>query len=1032
MNSTTDTPSRLNRTRPHINTSFSGAAFYGTSSKDDDDVSSPLVYVLTTLCVLGIVLNSIGLCNLSLSFRAKHGSALLEVIGYCDLITCAAVLPFELYGLINLATVEVSGAPCWMLSGVDTWLNTITILVALVSQLYVLTRCLRPAHCPDLHFKLLSRLMGCVLLVSLGFSFLEIMARPAGLGVIPHDVKVSSVLREERGTCALREAMLLESRGSLTDTVIATRFVLLLLLAGAVVADLVVFVGQRNKQQNGVGEAGEATQRGGSSTRPETRDHIHYGRLMEAVEAVVDEEGQPLEDVGESSDEIIRWVSDTLTEDKLLIDKNSVVIYIHSLLLTLSLNLLIDKVLECYIYGRPLPTATVDTPSRTDPPITNVHVNASDYDDSGRTNMDESASLARSGVSRGGPNILGSSSTDAERHRSEGGYFDEQQNNNARDPKKPEYASRSGQPEVPQSRSYSPERQQSDTDEQRNNNARHPKKPKFASRSGQPEVSRVSQSRSYSPERQQSDTVGQRNNNARHPKKPKFASRSGQPEVPQSRSYSPDRERQQSNTGGQRSNNARHSHTPDSASAEQPAVSTLPRSRSKTQDTERQENEDKYSGAQKQYSGRHPHKSDSASSKQPVVSPVSRNRSNTPDTERLEREDNYPGRSKNINARRHKEHDSTRSEQPAVSTCSRSSSKKTDKEREESEDKYPGVHRNNNAKRHKEPDSASSQQPAVSTFSRSHINISDTEREQSEDKYHGGQKNNNARQSNKPDSASKVSSVSQSRSNISDTEGQQSEDKYPGGQRNNNARRHKEPAFTPILQQTTTSSGQQFNNDGENRSKTISNTLQPGTCFCGLRNANRSSNANPGSLPPPPHPPPPPRNPPPNPLNPSPNPTPACSSVNSGPAKAERTKNKSAVSIVVDPNRVKKTSNQSTVSIVVDHTDRVRRISFAVERVKRMSLATSSDVDASGTDEDMGHHYRQLSISQNRFRRLSSFDGLVTSALTYLQADPEQQVNLRKEMVFQMAVNRLKRAEQLEQSGHLERNARISVAGQRR
>ena len=99
-----------------------------------------------------------------LSFAFKSGSVFLEMLGVFDIMTCTMVIPFEVYGILKIETVNVPGGACIMLSILDSWICFSTLISVLAASIYILGRCTHH-ELPDVKRKNWSHSVGAIMLL---------------------------------------------------------------------------------------------------------------------------------------------------------------------------------------------------------------------------------------------------------------------------------------------------------------------------------------------------------------------------------------------------------------------------------------------------------------------------------------------------------------------------------------------------------------------------------------------------------------------------------------------------------------------------------------------------------------------------------------------------------------------------------------------------------------------------------------------------------------------------------------------------
>ena len=327
--------STINVSTPnHISNASSTPCSIQASCLEDEDrepndqAQEWVIGVMLTLCAVGIIINCIGLFVLYLSFAFKSGSVFLEMLGVFDIMTCTMVIPFEVYGILKIETVNVPGGACIMLSILDSWICFSTLISVLAASIYILGRCTHH-ELPDVKRKNWSHSVGAIMLLSLLLAAIMWMARPNGIKFYKRSKNIAKSALA-RMSCIFREGALLETAGIAATTIVSIRLGVLVFIAVTMGAAFVAFYRQQKRQKGEI--SSEKTAPGldevDLSHRPSYMcQPINYGRLMDAVSTVV-YEGVPNRDLEEST-AIVEWVADTMSEDQKLI----------------------DAVIQCYFYG---------------------------------------------------------------------------------------------------------------------------------------------------------------------------------------------------------------------------------------------------------------------------------------------------------------------------------------------------------------------------------------------------------------------------------------------------------------------------------------------------------------------------------------------------------------------------------------------------------------------------------------------------------------------------------------------------------
>ena len=302
--------------------------FEDEDHEPSDQAQEWVTGIMLTLCAVGIIINCIGLFVLYLSFAFKSGSVFLEMLGVFDIMTCTMVIPFEVYGILQIETVNVPGGACMMLSILDSWICFSTLLSVLAASIYILGRCTHH-ELPDVKRKNWSHSVGAIMLLSLLLAGIMWMARTNGIKFYERSKNIAKSALA-RMSCIFREGALLESDGIAATTIVSIRLGVLVFIAVTMGAAFLAFYRQQ-KRQKGVISSGKTVpglDEVDLSHRPGYMcQTINHGRLIHAVNTVV-YEGVSISDLEEST-AIVEWVADTMSEDQKLI----------------------DTVIQCYFYG---------------------------------------------------------------------------------------------------------------------------------------------------------------------------------------------------------------------------------------------------------------------------------------------------------------------------------------------------------------------------------------------------------------------------------------------------------------------------------------------------------------------------------------------------------------------------------------------------------------------------------------------------------------------------------------------------------
>ncbi|KAL8576901.1 hypothetical protein ACOMHN_064685 [Nucella lapillus] len=287
----------------------------GTGCDPALSVYCPVMWLMVICCSGGVLLNSLSLYILFLSFTMKEGCPWLTVVAVCDLVECICVLPFEIYGVSHISTVDISEGVCFLITVADAWITCLVAFANYSAVLNIFARHFFP-QLPKLNRQSLSRIMGVELVTSMAISFLTLTARSSGGYLIYANLK--DFPTSHRATCMFRDGMFLEHLSNAADVFIVLRMVFLLLLA--VLTCVATAVSYRTQaRQNGVDvlhefhwHSEEDCNRGDALVPA-----IDEVRLMQSVDNVVRD---PVS-INIEHNELTRHVEDILTADKALVEK---------------------------------------------------------------------------------------------------------------------------------------------------------------------------------------------------------------------------------------------------------------------------------------------------------------------------------------------------------------------------------------------------------------------------------------------------------------------------------------------------------------------------------------------------------------------------------------------------------------------------------------------------------------------------------------------------------------------------------------